>query len=97
VDEVLNAGDSGLAEFSSDDRVVGEWDSASVDLTVSSLVDELGDGGSGWETICDKWLDDSNHVPGGLVELDEHTVVELSQSEELQDLLWLWGKLVDTK
>ena len=97
MDEVLNAGDSGLAELSSDDRVVGEWDSASVDLTISSLVDELGDGGSGLETVCDEWLNDSNHVPGGLVELHEHSVVKLYQSEELQDLLWLWGKLVDTK
>ena len=97
MDEVLNASDSGLTEFSSDDGVIGEWDSASVDLTVSSLVDELGDGGSGWETISDEWLDDSNHVPGGLVELNEDSVVELSQSEELQDLLWLWGKFVDTK
>lgn len=97
MDEVLNAGDSLFTKFSSDDRVVGEWDSASVDLTVSSLVDKLGDSGSGWETICDEWLDDSDHVPGGLVELDEHSVVKLSQSEELQDLLWLWGKFVDTK
>ena len=97
MDEILNASDSGLTEFSSDDGVIGEWDSASVDLTVSSLVDELGDGGSGWETISDEWLDDSDHVPGGLVELNKHSVVELSQSEELQDLLWLWGKLVDTK
>ena len=97
MDEVLNAGDSSFTEFSSDDRVIGEWDSASVDLTISSLVDKLGDGGSGWETVSDEWLDDSDHVPGGLVELDENSVVELSQSEELQDLLWLWGKLVDTK
>ena len=97
MDEVLNTGDSGFTEFSSDNRVIGEWDSASVNLTVSSLIDKFGDGGSGWETISDEWLDDSDHVPGGLVELDEHSVVELSQSEELQDLLWLWGKLVDTK
>ena len=97
MDEVLNAGDSGLAELSSDDRVVGEWDSASVDLTISSLVDELGDSGSGWESVCDEWLNHLDHVPGGLVELHEHSVVKLSQSEELQDLLWLWGKLVDTK
>ena len=97
MDEVLNACDSRLTELTSDNRVIGEWDSASVDLTVSSLVDKFGDGRSGWETVCDEWLDDSDHVPGGLVELDEHTVVKLSQSEELQDLLWLWGKLVDTK
>jgi hypothetical protein len=97
VDQVLHTGDSVLAELTSDDRVVGQWDSASVDLSVSSLVNELGDGGSGWETVSHEWLNDSNHVPGGLVELDEHSVVQLSQSEELQDLLWLRGELVDTK
>lgn len=83
MDEILNAGNTGFTEFVSDDRVVSEWDSASVNLTVSSLVDKVGDGGSGWETISDEWLDHSDHVPSGLVELDENTVVELSQSEEL--------------
>jgi hypothetical protein len=46
VDEVLNASNSGLAELTSDNGVIGEWESASVDLAVSSLVDKLGDGGS---------------------------------------------------
>ena len=97
MDEVLNAGDSVLTELASDDAVVSKWNSHSVDLTISSLVDEVRDGGSGWESVSDEWLDHLDHVPGGLVELDEHTVVQLSQSEELQDLLWFWGKLVDTK
>ena len=58
-------------------------------------------------TIGDEWLDHLDHVPGGLirgknvnfglVQLDEDSVMELSQSEELQDLLWLWCKLSDTK
>jgi len=46
VNEVLNAGDSVLSELVSDDRVIGEWDSASVHLTITSLVDELRNGGS---------------------------------------------------
>ena len=97
MDEVLNARDTDIAEFSSDDGVVSKWNSASVNLTVSSLVDQVGDGLSGWETVSHEWLDHSDHVPGSLVELNESTIVELSQSKELQDLLWLWGKLVDTK
>jgi hypothetical protein len=52
---------------------------------------------SGWISVCNEWLDHLDHVPGSFVELDEHAVVQLSQSEELQDLLWLWSKLVDTK
>ena len=97
VDDILNAVETVLAKFTLDDGVVGERDSASVDFTVTSLVDELLNGVSGWETIGDKWFDHSEHVPGGLVELDEYSVVQLSQSKELQDLLWLRSKLVDTK
>ena len=105
VDETLNAGDStgdlsGLVSGGKgigDDAVVSEWNSASVDLTIASLVDELADGFSGWVSEGYEWLDHSDHVPGGFVKLDENTVVQLSQSKELQDLLWLWGKLVDTK
>ena len=44
VDQVFNARDTNLAEFSSDDGVVSKWNSASVNLTVSSLVDQVGDG-----------------------------------------------------
>ena len=97
VDEVLNAVDSVLAEFTSDDTIIGEWDSASVDFTVTPLVDKLGNIFPGWVSEGDKWLNDSNHVPCGLIKLDKHTVVQLPQSEKLQDLLWLWGKLIDTK
>ena len=41
-------------------------------------------------------LNNSNHVPGSLVKLDESTVVKLSKSEQLQDLLGLGSKLIDT-
>ena len=47
-------------------------------------------------SVGDERLDHSEHVHGGSVELDEDTVVELSESEELQNLLWLWSKLTDT-
>lgn len=97
VDKVLNAGDSNLAELSLDDGVVSEGDSGSVDLSVSSLVNEVLDGGSGWVSVGHEWLNDLDHVPGGLVEFDEHSVVELSQSKQLEDLLGLGGELVDTK
>lgn len=96
VDEVLHAVNTLGAELTSDDAVVAEGDSGSVDLTVTTLVDELGDGGTAGETIGDERLDHSDHVPGGLVELDEDGVVDLSKSEELHDLLGLGSKLVDT-
>jgi len=105
VNETLNASDSTSdisvlvlgAEFIGDDAVVSEWNSASVDFTIASLVDELPDGFSWWVAEGDKWFNHSDHVPGCFVKLHKYTVVQLSQSKELQDLLWLWGKLVDTK
>lgn len=96
VDEVLDAGDTVLAELGVNDGVVVDGDSGAVDLTVATSVDELLDGGAGGETVGDEGLDGTDHVPGGLVKLDEGTVVELSKSEELHDLLLLGGKLVNT-
>ena len=96
MDEILDAGDSVLTEFTFDDGVVGERKSSSLDFTASSFVDKLGDSLSGWITVGNEWLDHLDHVPCGFVKLDENGVVQLSQSEELEDFLWLWGKLSDT-
>jgi hypothetical protein len=85
-----------LAEFFLDNFVVGNGNSASVNLTISSLVDEVSDGLSRWVTISNVRFNFSNHVDGGLVEFDESTVVELSQSKELQNLLASWVQLIDT-
>ena len=39
---------------------------------------------------------DSQHVNGGLVHFDEKSIVDLSQSEQLQNFANLWGNLIDT-
>ena len=85
-----------FTEFSSDDAVVSDWKSSSLDFTTSSFVDKFADGLSRWVSISDEWLNHLDHVPCGFVKLDENGVVQLSQSEELKDFLWLWGKLSDT-
>jgi hypothetical protein len=97
VDQVLNAGDSSLTEGVLNDGVVSKGDSGSVDLAVPSLVDQLGNVLLGQVSVHDERLDSSEHVDGGLVELDEDSVVELSESQELHDLLACGGELVDTK
>eukprot|EP00355_Strombidium_rassoulzadegani_P010277 CAMPEP_0168624756 /NCGR_PEP_ID=MMETSP0449_2-20121227/9605_1 /TAXON_ID=1082188 /ORGANISM="Strombidium rassoulzadegani, Strain ras09" /LENGTH=170 /DNA_ID=CAMNT_0008666379 /DNA_START=99 /DNA_END=611 /DNA_ORIENTATION=- len=96
VDEVLDAGDAGLSESVADDAVIGEGDSSSVDLSVSSLVNQLSNGFPGGVSVGHEGLNHPDHVPGGLVQLHEHAVVDLSQSQQLQDLLGLGGELVDT-
>ena len=96
MNEILNTGDSVFTEFTFNNTVVGERKSSSLDFTTSSFVDKLGDSLSGWITVGNEWLDHLDHVPCGFVKLDKNGVVKLSQSEELEDFLWLWSKLSDT-
>lgn len=96
VDKVLNAGDTEFAKDLLDDRVVVYGNSGAVNLSVTSSVDELLDGGSGGVAVGNQGFNVSNHVHGGLVQSYENTVVELAESEKLQDLLLFGGELVDT-
>jgi hypothetical protein len=86
VDEVLNASEADLAESSLYDGVVTQRNSLAVDLAVASLVDKLSDQTLRRIAVGNVGLNSSDHVPGSLVESNEHSVVELSQSQELEDL-----------
>ena len=97
VNEVLDAVNAVRSELAGDDAVVSQRDSAAVNLTETSLVDELGNVGTGQISVGNEGLNTSDHVPGSSVQFDEHTVVQLAESEELQDLLGLGVKLVDTE
>ena len=75
VNEIFNAGKAELAEGSLNNRVVTERNSLAIDLTVASLVDELSDQALGGVSVGNVGLNSSDHVHGGLVKSDEHTVV----------------------
>lgn len=96
VDEILNADNAVLAEGLLDNGVVSEGNALLVDLSVATLVDELLDGLQVGVTVGDPGLDDLEHLGGGLGDLDEDTVVDLEETEELEDLAGLGGHLVDT-
>ena len=96
VDEILHADDAVLAEVLLDDGVVGQGDALLVDLAVAALVDELLDGLQVGVAVGDPGLDDLEHLSGGLGDLDEDAVVDLEETEELEDLAGLGGHLVDT-
>ena len=98
VDQVLDAAHvAGFAKVLLDHRVVIEGNSRSVNLAEAALVDELADCITGWVAVSDVGFNHSDHVNRGAIQLDENTVVELTQAEKLHDLLGLGGKLVDTK
>lgn len=96
VDEILHADDAELAESLLDDGVIGERDSLLVDLSVSSLVDKLSDGSQVGVTEGNVRLDDSEELSGSLGDSHKDTVVDLVESQKLQDLSGLGGHLGDT-
>lgn len=96
VDKILHADNAVLAEVLLDDGVVGQGNALLVDLSVTALVDELLDALQVGVTVGNPGLDDLDHLGGGLGELDEDTVVDLEQTEQLEDLAGLGGDLVDT-
>jgi len=96
VDQVLDTDEAVLAQSLLDDRVVVQGDPLSGDLGVTSLVDELLDGLEVGLTVGDVWFDETKHLLGSLGDPDKDTVVDLEQSEELEDLSGLGGDLGDT-
>jgi hypothetical protein len=97
MDNVLNTHESTLSKLRFNDAVISQRDSGTVDLSVASLVNKFGNGSLGWITISNVWLNSSEHVNCSLVESDEHSVVQLSQSQKLHDLFACGVQLVDTK
>ena len=85
-----------LAERFLNNGVVGQGDALLVDLAVSTLVDELLDALQVGVTVGDPGLDDLDHLSGGLGNTDKDTVVDLEETEKLEDLARLGGNLVDT-
>ncbi len=96
INEILNVGNAVLSKLSLNDAVISERNSAFVDFTISSLVDQVSDGLLSGVPVGNVGLNSSDHVDGGLVESHESSVVELSQSEELENFLACGVKLVDT-
>lgn len=96
VDQILNTDDAVLAEVLLDDLVVGDGNALLVDLSVTALVDELTDALEVGVTVGDVGVDDGQHLLGSLGKANEGAVVDLEQTEELQDLAGLGRDLVDT-
>jgi len=94
--QVLHADDVMLAQREVDDLVVSQRKSLLVDLAMTTLVQQLFDGLQGGSAIGNVRFHQTEHVAGGLVELDKNTVVHLSQSQQLEDLASLGSNSVDT-
>lgn len=96
MDEVLNGENIIFAEVRLDDTVVGEGNALLVDLSVSTLVDQLTNGLEVRLAVCDVRLDETEHLLSCLCDLDEDTVVDLEETEQLQNFTGFGCDLVDT-
>jgi hypothetical protein len=95
VDQVFHADNAVLAEILLDDGVVGKGNALLVDLSISSLVDELFDALQVGITVGNPWLDDLDHLSSGFGDLDEDSVVDLEKTKKLEDLAGLGWHLVN--
>jgi len=96
VDQILHAHHAVLAKVVLDELVVGEWDALLVDLAVAALIDELANGLEVGVAEGDVRVDDGEHLRRGFRKADEDTVVDLEETEELEDLARLRSDFVDT-
>lgn len=96
VDQVFDRQDIILAQGRFDDLVARQRNSLLVNLAISALVDQLSDRLQVWLAVCDVRLDELEHLQGRPVGLNKDTVVDLEETEKLEDFAGLWGDLVDT-
>ena len=79
------------------DSVVSECFTLFVYFAVASLVDEFTYWFQVWIAPGDVGLGDSQHVYGCFVQFDEHTVVDLSETEQFQAFSYFWMNTVNTR
>jgi len=95
VNEILHADDSELAQSLFDD-FVGEGATTTLELAKSAFVNELAHRFEVGISPGDVRIGDSQHAQRSLVQLDKGSVVNLTESQQLQDLPDSWVKSVDT-
>ena len=96
VNEIFDGEDTVLTEDLLDLLVIDERDTLTVQLSVTTLVDEFADGLEVGVAVSNVGLDKTEHFRGGLVQTNEDSVVDLTKAEKSEDLLDLGGDLVDT-
>lgn len=96
MDQILHTDDTVFTQVFLNDLIVCERDTLLVDLAVAALVDEFTDSLEVRVAVGDVWLDNLEHFVGGFCETDEDTVVDLEETEKLEDLAGFRGDFVDT-
>jgi hypothetical protein len=96
VDQILNADDVVFLESSLNDSIVSDSNSIVSLFGESTLVDQFPHGLEAGGSVSHIRLDEFQHLAGSLVDSNEYGIVDLTESEQLQDLAGLGVQVVDT-
>lgn len=96
VHEVLNRDNAVLAELLLNDGVVGDGDALPVNLGETALVDQFTDGLQVGLTPGHVGSNKLEHLLSGVGHLDEDTIVDLQETEQLHDLARLGRDVANT-
>lgn len=86
-----------LAHFTFNNKVIGDGHTLTVVLDETAFVDQFADRFQVGVTPGNVGFGNTQHVDGSLVQFDEDTIVDLTQAEQLQNLAYLRGNLVNTR
>jgi len=96
VNKILDAKNIKLSKSFFDNGIVCERNALLIDFAVSAFVDQFTNRLQVGFTICDVGLDKSEHLLSRLGSFNENTVIDLKQTEQLQNFARLWSDFVDT-
>lgn len=94
--QIFHADDTKFAEVLFDDLVVGQGDSLLVDLSISTLVNEVANGFHTGVTVGDVGLDYLKHFRSSFGKFDEDAIVDLEETEELHNFAGFRSNLINT-
>jgi hypothetical protein len=83
MNELFNVVDTVFTKCRCNNCIIRERKSVSVNLTISTFIDQTRNGVTSGITKSDVGFNPSNHVPSSFVKLNEDTIMKLSKSEEL--------------
>lgn len=83
VNQIFNRQDVEFTQVSFNDSIVRQSNSLLVDLTETSLVNQLSDGSQRWVTVSNVWFSQFDQFRGSFSQSNKDTSVNLSQSQQL--------------
>ena len=96
MDQVLHTYDTEFAQVLLNKSIVGERNTLFVNFAVAALVDEITDSFEGGVAVGDVGFDYFEHLGGGFCKADEDAIVDLKETEELENFAGFGGDFVDT-